>query len=49
MNDSNFKVEDELTNKAIRVAHYDRPKKYNTREKAITPEPQAKKKQQDRG
>ena len=39
----NFKVEDKETRKAIKV-HYDRLKKYRTREKPFTPEPQAKQK-----
>ena len=39
----NFKVEDKKTRKAIEV-HYDRLKKYKTREKPFTPEPQAKRK-----
>ena len=39
----NFKVEDKKTRKAIKV-HYDRLKKYKTREKPFTPEPQAKRK-----
>ena len=39
----NFKVEDIKTRKAIKV-HYDRLKKYKTREKPFTPEPQAKRK-----
>ena len=43
INDLNFKVEDKNTRKAIKV-HYDRLKKYKTREKPFTPEPQAKRK-----
>ena len=43
INDLNFKVEDKKTRKAIKV-HYDRLKKYKTREKPFTPEPQAKRK-----
>ena len=43
INDLNFKVEDKKTRKAIKV-HYDRLKKYKTREKSFTPEPQAKRK-----
>ena len=39
----NFKVEDKKTSKAINV-HYDQLKKYKTREKPLTPEPQAKRK-----
>ena len=39
----NFEVEDKKTRKAIKV-HYDRLKKYKTREKPFTPEPQAKRK-----
>ena len=42
-NDLNFKVEDKKTRKAIKV-HYDRLKKYKTREKPFTPEPKAKRK-----
>ena len=38
-----FKVEDKKTKKAIKV-HYDRLKKYETKEKLFTPEPQAKRK-----
>ena len=38
-----FKVEDKKTRKTIKV-HYDRLKKYTTREKPFTPEPQAKRK-----
>ena len=41
--DLNFKVEDKKTRKAIKV-HYDRMKKYKTREKLFTLEPQAKRK-----
>ena len=43
INDLNFKVGDKKTRKAIKV-HYDRLKKYKTREKPLTPEPQAKRK-----
>ena len=43
INDLNFKVEDKITRKAIKV-HYDRMKKYKKREKPFTPEPQAKRK-----
>ena len=43
INDLNLKVEDKKTRKAIKV-HYDRVKKYKTREKPLTPEPQAKRK-----
>ena len=43
INDLNFKVEDKKTRKATKV-HYDRLKKYKTREKPFTPEPQAKRK-----
>ena len=43
INDLSFKVEDEKTRKALKV-HYDRLKKYKTREKPFTPEPQAKRK-----
>ena len=43
INDLNFKVEDKKTREAIKV-HYDRLKKYKTREKPFTPEPQAKRK-----
>ena len=43
INDVNFKVEDKKTRKAIKVP-YDRLKKYKTREKPFTPEPQAKRK-----
>ena len=39
----NFTAEDKKTRKAIKV-HYDRLKKYKTREKPFTPEPQAKRK-----
>ena len=39
----NFKVEDKKTRKAIKV-RYDRLKKFKTREKPFTPEPQAKRK-----
>ena len=42
-NNLNFNVEDKITRKAIKV-HYDRLKKYKTREKPFTPEPQAKRK-----
>ena len=38
-----FKLEDKKTRKAIKV-HFDRLKKYKTREKPTTPEPQAKRK-----
>ena len=41
MNDLNFKIEDKQTRKTIKI-HYDRLKKYKTREKPITPEPEAK-------
>ena len=43
INDLNFKVEDKKTRKTIKV-HYDRLKKYKTREKPFTTEPQAKRK-----
>ena len=43
INDLNFKVEDKKTRKAIKV-HYDRLKKFKTREKPFTPKPQAKRK-----
>ena len=43
INDLNFKVEYKKTRKAIKV-HYDRLKKYKTRDKPSTPEPQAKRK-----
>ena len=39
----NFKVEDKKTRKTNKV-HYDRLKKYKTREKPFTPVPQAKRK-----
>ena len=42
-NDLNFKVEDKKTRKAINV-QYDRLKKYKTRAKSFTPEPQANRK-----
>ena len=43
INDLNFKVEDKKTRKSIKF-HYDRLKKYKTREKPFTPEPQRKRK-----
>ena len=43
ISDLNFKVEDKKTRKAIKV-HYDRLKNYKTREKLLTPEPEAKRK-----
>ena len=43
LKDLNFEVEDKKTRKAIKV-HYDRLKKYKTREKPFTPEPEAKQK-----
>ena len=43
INDLSFMVEDKKTRKAIKV-HYDRLKKYKTREKPFTPELQAKRK-----
>ena len=43
INDLNFKVGDKKTRNAIKV-YYDRLKKYKTREKPFTPEPQAKRK-----
>ena len=43
INDLNFKVEDKKMRKTIKV-HYDRLKKYKTREKPFMPEPQAKRK-----
>ena len=43
INNLNFKEEDKKTRKAIKV-HYDRLKKYKTREKPFTSEPQAKQK-----
>ena len=43
INDLNFKVEDKKPRKAVKV-HYDRLKKYKTREKPLTPEPQSKRK-----
>ena len=43
INDLSFKVEEKKTRKAIKV-HYERLKKYKTREKPFTPEPQAKRK-----
>ena len=43
INNLNFKEDDKKTRKAIKV-HYDRLKKYKTREKPFTSEPQAKQK-----
>ena len=43
INNLNFRVEDKKTKKAIKV-HYERLKKYKTREKPFTLEPQAKQK-----